>query len=151
MDEYIIGAGAVLTAGPQASIAGATLHAQTDAGLASVVHAALIDFEAAHLDELSRIVIVAPGWSSSRFEGGVIEPLLARRECTMADVVTTLAQATGQQEVHVFARWLPDATMTAGLASIGVALVSHPLEAIDQASLVSGKRLSRWQSPFRAA
>ncbi len=47
MDEYFIGAGALLTAGPQASIASATLHAQTDPGLSQQVVAAVVDFEAA--------------------------------------------------------------------------------------------------------
>src|SRR5581483_12428890 len=56
MDEYLIGAGALLTAGPEASISAATLHAQTDRHLAETVKAAIIDFESAHPAELSRIV-----------------------------------------------------------------------------------------------
>ena len=60
MDEYLIGAGAVLTAGPEASIAGATLHAQTDPQLVEMVKAAVIDFESAHPAELSSIVIMIP-------------------------------------------------------------------------------------------
>jgi hypothetical protein len=53
--------------------------------------------------------------------------------------------------VHLFARWSPEAAMSAGLAIAGVRLVTHPLESIEQAALVSGQRLSRWRSPFRAA
>ena len=68
MDEYFIGAGALLTAGPTASITGATLHAQTEPGLAGRVEAAVIDFEATQLGELSRILIVAAGWSGARFQ-----------------------------------------------------------------------------------
>ena len=151
MDEYLIGAGAVLTAGPQSSITGATLHARTDPHLAARVEAAVIDFEAAHPAELSRIVIVAAGWGSSRFAAGVVQPLLARSECTLADVVALLAHATGAPEVHLFARWSPEASMSAELADAGVRLVTHPLESIEQAALVSGQRLARWRSPFRAA
>jgi hypothetical protein len=46
---------------------------------------------------------------------------------------------------------MPDAAMSAELAASGVGLVTHPLESIEQAALVSGQRFSRWQSPFRAA
>lgn len=151
MSEYLIGAGAVLTAGPESSIAEATLHAQTDPQLAAQVEAAVIDFEAATPEELSRIVIVAAGWCGSRFRAEVVRPLLALRECALADVVVVLAKATAVSEVHLFARWLPSETMLGALASEGVRLISHPLESIDQAALVSGQRRSRWRSPFRAA
>jgi hypothetical protein len=151
MNEYLIGAGAVLTAGPEASIAGATLHAQTDPLLAARVQAAAIDFEASHPDELSRIVIVAAGWCGSRFQAEVIRPLLSRRECTLADVLAELAGAAGTSEVHLFARWLPDPATTQALRAKGITVVAHPLEAIGQAALVSGMRISRWRSPFRAA
>jgi hypothetical protein len=151
MDEYLIGAGAVLTAGPQASIAGATLHARTDPHLAAAVEAAVIDFESVHPAELSRIVIVAAGWGNSQFSAAVVRPLLARRECTLTDVVGVLAKATGASEIHLFARWAPNTLMTAELAAIGVRLLTHPLESIEQAALVSGQRFSRWRSPFCAA
>ena len=108
MDEYFIGAGALLTAGPAASIAGATLHAQTEEGLAGQVRAAVVDFESAQLGELSRLLIAAGGWSAARFRIEVIEPLLARRECTLADVFATLGHAVKAEEVHLFARWTPD-------------------------------------------
>jgi hypothetical protein len=151
MDEYLIGAGAVLTAGSQSSIAGATLHAQTDPHLAAEVEAAVIDFEALHPHELSRIVIVAAGWASSRFAADVVRPLLARRECTLAEVMVILRRATGAREVHLFARWSPDTAMSKEIEAAGIQLVTHPLESIEQAALVSGQRFSRWQSPFRAA
>ena len=151
MDEYFIGAGALLTAGPTASITGATLHAQTGPGLAGRVEAALVDFEATQLGELCRILIVAAGWSGSRFQAEVVGRLLARRECDLAGVIATLAEATGAQEVHIFAHWLPDDATIALLAERGVSLLVHPLEAIGQAALVSGQRLKRWHSPIRAA
>jgi len=151
MDEFFIGAGALLTAGPAASIAGATLHAQTEEGLAGRIRAAVVDFESAHLGELSRLLIAAGGWSAARFRIEVIEPLLARRECTLADVFTTLGRAVQAEEVHLFARWTPDQGTLAGLAEQGIRVVTHPLEAIGQASLVSGQRVHRWRSAVRAA
>jgi hypothetical protein len=151
MSEYLIGAGAVLTAGAAASIAGATLHAQTDSPAAGEIRAAVIDFEAGSSQELSRVVIVAAGWSPTRFEADVIAPLLARGECTLADVMERLARATEAGELHLFARWLPDLTLAAALRNRGITLVGHPIEAIEQAALVCGQRLNRWRAPFRAA
>ncbi len=151
MDEYLIGAGAVLTAGPAASISGATLHAQTERHLAEAVRAALIDFEGASPTEIGRIVIVAAGWSGSRFDAEVIRPLLALGECALSDVIAKLSEATGVAEVHLFAHWLPDEATTAALRERGISLLVHPLQAIGQAALVSGQRFRRWRSPFRAA
>lgn len=144
MDEYFIGAGALLTAGPAASIAGATLHAQPVSGLAREVEAALIDFEAAQLGLLSRVLIAAAGWSGPRFQAEVVRKLLARGECSLPDVIAMLAEATGSGEIHLFAHWQPDATMSADLAGRGVRIVAHPLEALGPAALVSGQRLERW-------
>jgi hypothetical protein len=151
MNDYLIGAGALLTAGPESSIAGATLHAQTDALLAGQVRAALVDFEAADPDELSRIVIMATGWRRARFDAEVIQPLTSRRECSLADVIAALASAIGESEVHLFARWLPGADMARDLQRRGIGLVAHPLEAIAQAALVTGQRFARWKSALRAA
>jgi hypothetical protein len=41
--------------------------------------------------------------------------------------------------------------MAEELRRLGVRLVAHPLEAIEQAALVTGQRFSRWQSALRAA
>jgi hypothetical protein len=143
MSEYLIGAGAVLTAGPESSIARATLHTQTDPQLAATVEAAVIDFEASLPSELSRIVIVAAGWGSSRFEAEVIRSLLTRRQCTLVGVREVLREATGASEIHLFARWLPLPEMLAELAAANVRLLTHPLESIEQAALISA-------SDFRA-
>ncbi len=151
MNDYVIGSGALLSAGPNATIAGATLHAQTDPVLASQVQAALVDFEASSSSDLTRILVVASGWNGRRFELEVIRPLLAQGECTLGDVLGQLARATGAGEVHVFARWLPDEVVSAALRRDGVRLVSHPLEAIERAALISGQRYTRWNSPLRAA
>jgi hypothetical protein len=150
MEEYLIGAGAVLTAGGSASIAPAALHAHTDPALAGGVKAFLVDFEGPPSGELSRVVIAVSGWNAARFSQGVAEPLLAQRECTLADVLRQLARSAGTDEVHCFARWLPDAQSLRALGAAGIALVMHPLETIDQAALVCGQRLTRW-SAFRAA
>ncbi len=150
MDEYFIGAGALLTAGTEASVARATLHAQPAPGLAGQVEAALVDFEAASLSEVSRILLVAAGWDGARFQAEVVRRLIAQRECALPDVIATLAEATGAGEVHLFAHWRPDENF-ASLAERGIRLVTHPLEALGQAALVSGKRLERWKSPGRAA
>jgi len=151
MEEYLIGAGAVLTAGPSGAISAATLHAQTQSRLAESVRAAIVDFEGSSPADLSRIVVLIAGWRSGRFANEVIRPLLARGECSLADVASTLARAAESQEVHLFARWLPDDALRAALSDRGISLVAHPLEAIGQAALVSGQRVSRWGTPFRAA
>jgi hypothetical protein len=151
MDEYFIGAGALLTAGPTASITGATLHAQPERGLSQQVEAAVIDFESTRAGELSRILIVAAGWTGARFRAEIVHRLLDQRDCTLADVIAALAQAKGVAEVHLFAHWQPDAATLAALARRGVRLVAHPLEAIGQAALVSGQRLARWPWAVRAA
>lgn len=151
MDEYFIGAGALLTAGPAASIAGATLHAQPASGLAGKVEAALVDFEAAQLGEVSRILIVAGGWNGRRFHAAVVRRLLAQQECSLPDVIATLAEATGSAEIHLFAHWAPDRAMTDALTRRGVRIVAHPLDALGSAALVSGQRLERWLSAACAA
>ncbi|MBV9720080.1 MAG: hypothetical protein JOZ77_12230 [Candidatus Eremiobacteraeota bacterium] len=151
MEEYFIGAGALLTAGPAASIAAATLHAQTEPVLASQIAAAVVDFEATDVGEISRLLVVAAGWSAGRFQAEVTTRLLDQRECGLGDVIAVLAEATGSREVHIFAHWCPDLATTASLARAGVRLIAHPLEAIGRAALVSGNRLAHWRPPVQAA
>jgi hypothetical protein len=151
MDEYFIGSGALLTAGASASIIGATLHAQPERGLAAQVEAAVIDFESPRASELSRILIVAAGWTGARFRTEIVQRLVEQRDCSLADVIAALARAKGVDEVHLFAHWQPDEATLGALADRGVRLVLHPLEAIGQVALVSGQRLARWPSRVRAA
>jgi hypothetical protein len=151
MNDYLIGAGALLTAGSNASIAGASLHAQTDPALAPCVRAALFDFESGNAHELSQILVLASGWNGARVRAELVEPLLARGECSLADVLLVLARAAQANEIHLFARWLPGEPLSAELRGAGVTLVAHPLESIRQAALVSGQRYSRWPAPLRAA
>jgi len=151
MNDYLIGAGAVLTAGPNAGIVGATLHAQTDPAIAAGVRAAVVDFESPKVTDLSKIVVIANGWNAARVQAALVEPLLARRTCTLAEVLTLLAAGAETREVHLFARWLPDELLFAALAREGITLVVHPLESIRQAALICGQSFSRWPCSLRAA
>lgn len=151
MNDYVIGSGAVLTAGPNASIAGATLHAQTEAAIAAGVHAAIVDFESTSGADLSKIVVVATGWNAVRVRAELVDPLLASGSCTLADVLALVARGAKTNEIHLFARWLPDEVLTAALGREGITLVAHPLECIRQAALICGQSYFRWPSPMRAA
>ncbi len=151
MNDYVIGSGAVLTAGPDASIVHAALHAQTEPAIAATVRAALFDFESPCVADLSKVVLLAAGWTARRVRTDLVEPLLVRGECTLADVLITLAGATGSNEVHIFAHWLPSDVMVAAARRAGVCLVAHPLDAVRQAALICGQTYCRWASPMRAA
>jgi hypothetical protein len=142
--DYIIGAGAILETGESGTITPATLHANVDAALAQRVRAAAIDFEGTSVQAMQRLLIVAKGWNGAQFRAAVSDNLRARRECTLADVLTALAAQTQADEVHVFAHWLPDEGTCETLAARGIAVISHPLESISAASLVAGQRLRRW-------
>ncbi len=144
--NYIIGAGALLESGVNASITPTTLHAHVDPVLARTVQAAAIDFESGSQDALRRLVIITQGWNASRFGRCVSDRLLEKRECTLADVLGVLAQAAGLHEVHLFAHWLPDPVTTTELANAGIALIAHPLESIEEAALVSGQRRHWWHA-----
>lgn len=144
--DYIIGAGAVLESGEDASITPATLHAHVDPVLAAGVQAAAIDFESANPGALRRLVVMNKGWNAAQFRDGVSEPLRQKRDCSLADVLRILAQGAGTPEVHVFAHWLPDVQTCSELAAAGIAVIAHPLESIAEASLVSGQRRHRWHA-----
>lgn len=151
MNDYVIGAGAVLTTGDAGTITGATLHAQTDPAIAAQVRAAIVDFESSDLASLSKIVILATGWNARRFESSVVSRLVSRESHSLADVISILADAAGTRELHLFARWYPDDVMSAALRRAQITVVAHPLEAIECAALISGQRCTRWPSPLRAA
>ncbi len=138
MYPYFIGSGVMLTAG--ADSVPATLHAQTDAGIAATVRAAAVDFEGCGQAELARLLLVAAGWTSSAFERAVMPGLRARGSADLADVLAALALAAGQGTVHLFAGWLPEPDLVEKLAGRGVTLVAHPLESIERAALITGQR-----------
>lgn len=142
--EYIIGAGAILTAGANGAITAATVHAQVDPALAPDISTAVIDFESGELHRLERLLVVTCGWDAQQFRDGVTADLLTRQECSLADVLLAVATARGSSEIHCFARWLPDERTCAELQRNGIELIAHPLESIVSAAIVSGRRLRRW-------
>jgi hypothetical protein len=144
--DYIIGAGAILESGENGTITPANLHAHVDAALAQSVKALAIDFESSTLNELSRLLIVAPGWNAATFRQRISEQLPHQQTCTLGDVLCLLGQSIGTIEVHVFAHWLPDDTTCAQLKAAGITIVCHPLESIAAAAVVSGQRARRWKA-----
>lgn len=141
--EYIIGAGAILETGEGGAITPATLHAQVDPALVPRVAVAAVDFEGTSAERMRRLLVIAQGWNGTRFRA-VSDKLREQRTCTLADVLRTLAQEAGAGEVHLFAHWLADEQTCETLGRAGLALVSHPLESIQAASVVAGQRLRRW-------
>lgn len=142
--DYIIGAGAILETGESGSITPATLHANVEAALAQRVRAAAVDFEGTSAESMRRLLIVAQGWNGARFRISISDKLRAQRDCTLADVLATLASQAQTNEVHLFAHWLADEPTCETLARQGITVISHPLESISAASLVAGQRLRRW-------
>ena len=123
---YLIGGGAVLEAGPHATITRATLHAQL-AGEAHDASLVLVDFESTLATALQRLVVIAPGWSAQRFEAAVTPELLAAGVCAFTAVVAIAARATGARRALLLARWLPDEPSLAELRARGVELTVRPL------------------------
>ena len=144
--DYIIGAGAILESGESGGITPANLHAHVDAALAQCVKALAIDFESSTLNGLSRLLIIAQGWNAAVFRNTITEQLRAQRTCTLGDVLGVLSRAVGTVEIHVFAHWLPDDATCAQLKEAGITIVSHPLESIAAAAVVSGQRARRWKA-----
>lgn len=151
MNDYLIGGGAILTAGSEAAIAPATLHAQADSSVPAGVGAAVVDFESGEDGDVRRVVVVAAGWTRARFAAEVVPELVRRGNCTLADVMAVLKRVTGAAEVYLFARWLPDAAMLNELQASATPVVVQPLESLRQAALISGQQFTRWQPAFRAA
>ncbi len=141
--EYIIGSGAILETGPAGGITPAALHAQVDAALAAGVAAAAIDFEGTNGDDVRRLLVTLAGATAAQIRGRLTAPLRARGDCSLADVLETLARAGECAQVHLFAHWLPSEELCADLASRGISLLAHPLESIGACSVVSGQRHRR--------
>lgn len=144
--DYIIGAGAILESGEAGSITPATLHAHVDAALAHRVKVAAVDFDSASAHSLKRLLIVGQGWNAARVRTEVTDKLRVQRECSLADVLCLLAEAAESSEVHLFAHWLPDEATCAALTTRGIALLVHPLESIQAASLVAAQRRQYWKA-----
>ena len=148
--EYMIGAGAILETGEAAKVTPAMLHARVDPALARSVRAAAIDFEGSSSESLRRLLVLVPGWNAGQFRSAVSDRLIERGACSLGDVLSLVAQAAQTAEFHLFAHWLPDDATIRKLADLGIALIAHPLEAIESAALVAGQRHTRWKA-VRAA
>lgn len=144
MNDYIIGAGAILTTGAEGGIAPATLHAQTDPVLADTVRAAAFDFEGDRPNELERLIIVAPGWNARRFDERVTAALRVRGSASLGEVLVELARAVETDRVHLFAAWLPDDRTLEATGRAGLTIVVHAIEAVGRAALVSSGRRQAW-------
>ena len=152
MNDYVIGSGAVLTAGPNASIAGATLHAQTDAAIAATVRAAVVDFESRSANELTKVVMLATGWSPARVKAELVAPLRSRRVCTLRRRHRPLGCGRTDGRGPSLRPLAPRRRVDRGaLRREGVTLVVHPIETIRQAALICGQQYVRWPLPLRAA
>ncbi|MDQ6929205.1 MAG: hypothetical protein M3126_00885 [Candidatus Eremiobacteraeota bacterium] len=149
MESYLIGGGAVLATGAQASITRATMHAQLR-HVGDEVRGALIDFESGSLEDVRRLVALGSAITAEHFEAAVTPKLLATGVCGLADVAAILAAALQISCVHLFARWAPDDKTVDALRTSGVELRMHPLEAIVAAALVTEYRFTVW-SGTRAA
>jgi hypothetical protein len=141
--DYIIGAGAILETGAAGTITPATFHAQVDAALAARAQVLAVDFEGTSPQTIQRLLILAKGWNAKQFRTAVSDRLREQRECTLADVLLTLAGQAKSNEVQLFAHWLPDEATCAALAQRGVQVLSHPVESIRAASLIAGQRFKR--------
>ncbi len=144
MEGYIIGSGALLRSGPNATITPAALHAQVAPAIAGAARAVAVDFEGRSAAELQRLLLLAPGWTAERFARDVTCRLVAQGTCRLGDVLAILADATAVREIHLFADYLPDDLTCGLLARRGVILISHSLGAIERAALIAEQRHTRW-------
>ncbi len=157
MDEYIIGAGAMLAGGLQATITGTKVHAEVSARVASRARAIAIDFESTRglagqpASDVQRLLIVAAGWAASTFQASVTGRLLHSGLCGVGDVLRALSDGTGQREVHLFAHWIPDDLLVGALRREGIELIAHSLDEIRRAALIADQAYTRWERPPQAA
>jgi len=142
--DYIIGAGAMLTAGEQSSIARATLHAQVLEGQADGSTAVVVDFDSSRPAELRRLLILGVGLSPQSFHDGVTSRLIGSGDCDLERLIAVLASGLGTRRIHWFARWTPSEAVLVNLRAQGVTLVPKPLEAILRAALVIERSFETW-------
>ncbi len=150
--DYIIGAGAMLTAGAQSSIARATLHAQTTDTDARSSKGVVIDFDSSRPAELRRLLILGVGLTPQSFHDCVTMRLIGSGDCDLERVIALLAAGLHTNEIHWFARWSPEESVLRALALQGVKLIVKPLEAIARAALVIERSFQTWPAgPAMAA
>ncbi len=134
MSRFLVGAGVQIDLHDPTLLLPARLHVRTDPRVAAGVGAALFDFEGIAAPD--RVVLLAAGWELARVRAQLVPLLLARRRPALDDLLADLARATGERELHVFARWLPPLTLAARLRRRGVTLLAHPVEIVEAAALV---------------
>lgn len=149
--NYIIGAGAMLTAGDQSTIARATLHAQVLDGQAEGSTGVVVDFESGRASELRRLLILGVGLSPQSFHDGVTSRLTGSGDCDLGRVITFLAAGLQTRRIHWFARWTPSEAVLENLKAHGVTLLVRPLEAIARAALVIERSYKTWDGTAEAA
>ena len=150
MNDYVIGAGAVLTAGPTATSRERHFTLKPMRSLAPTVRAALIDFESSSRAELTKVVVMATGWNARRVKDDLVAPLLARGECSLTDILVSLAEQRNPRSPRLRAVARRRRNDRGGQPGGRLARLA-PLEAIRRAALISGQTFSRWPSPPRAA
>ena len=146
----MIGGGAILQAGERSTITRVTLHAQLIAD-DDEHRAVLIDFESGSIAELRRLVALGSGMTAERFETTITSRLLETGICGLEELASILAREMETAEVHLFALWTPPQELVGLLASRGIRLRSHPLEAIVRAALIAETRYRAWSGAPRAA
>lgn len=149
--NYIIGAGAMLTAGDQSTIARATLHAQVFDGHAEGSTALVVDFESSRASELTRLLILGVGLSPRSFHQGVTSRLVGSGDCDLGRVIVLLAAGLQTRRIHWFARWTPSEAVLQNLKAQSITLVVKPLEAIARAALVIERSYKIWDGMVGAA
>ena len=151
MDEYLVGPRTLLTAGPRRQWRGRRFTRRpTSSGRDGESSRDRFRGRPIRPNFLGSSSMIS-GWSRGYFREAVVKPLLARRECSLGEVIGQLARAAGTSEIHLFARWSPEAQMAGEITAAGVRLMIHPFESIERAALVWGQPLSRWRSLLRAA
>jgi hypothetical protein len=136
MDEYLIGTGALVTAGEHPCIIPAALHAAVEAAVAAAARVAVVDFDGASARVPRRLLLLVRDWRARAFEASVIARLRSKGLGSCTEALAALAEGTKAGELHLFARWLPGEDLCEGLAGLGVTIVAHPLEAIHRACLI---------------
>ncbi|MDQ6931790.1 MAG: hypothetical protein M3160_01300 [Candidatus Eremiobacteraeota bacterium] len=149
--DYIIGAGAMLTAGERTTITRATLHAQVLDGHGVGSTGVVVDFDSSRPSELKRLLILGVGLSPQNFHDGVTSRLVGSGDCDLERLIELLASGLQTRRIHWFARWAPTDSVLQNLQTHGVTLVVKPLDAIARAALVMDRSYNAWNADAELA
>lgn len=144
--DYIIGAGAMLTAGEGSTITRAALHAQVVDGHGEGSTGVVVDFDSSRPSELRRLLILGVGSSPQKFHDGVTSRLIGSGDCDLERLIALLAAGLQTRRIHWFARWTPSDSVLRNLQTQGITLVVKPLEAIARAALVMDRSYNAWNA-----